>query len=440
MNPVSFIETKRDGGENNTDQIIEFVKMTQEGKISDYQVAAWLMAVYFKGMSEEENRSFTRALAYSGNEVRFPEGIVSVDKHSTGGVGDKTTLAVVPLAASCGLSVAKLSGRGLGFTGGTIDKLESIPGFRSRLDLESFKRQVLEIGCAVSGHSKDLAPAEAFFYELRDVTGTLPSIPLITSSIVSKKIAGGSKAFVFDVKCGSGAFMKDLSSARELASRLVSLSCSLGRVSMALITGMSQPLGKWVGNSAEVVEAIEVLRGKGPSDTSSLSIMLTGSMLFLGGKAESIPEGEKIAKGAMDSGQGMEMFERMVLSQGGRLDEFLSMAERGDHISPFAHSIKADQNGWVNRCDAGAIGEAVRFLGGGRSAKEDEIDRSICCEVLCKIGDKVEKGQVLAKIFCRKEDDRVERAVETIEGAFALGEMVEPAEILLGIEGPMFPD
>jgi pyrimidine-nucleoside phosphorylase len=230
MNPVAFIEDKRDGKESTPSEIGEFVRLAQKGGIADYQLAAWLMAVFFRGMTRGEVKAFTEALAASGRAVRFPPDIFPVDKHSTGGVGDKTSLVVVPLAAACGVPVAKLSGRGLGFTGGTVDKLESIPGFSAHLELERFVDQVRSVGCAISGHSEDLAPAEALFYELRDVTGTVSSIPLITSSIVGKKIAGGSRAFVFDVKCGSGAFMKDEASAFELSENLVGLSDSLGKV------------------------------------------------------------------------------------------------------------------------------------------------------------------------------------------------------------------
>ena len=239
---LKFIEQKRDGRDNTTEDISTFVQDVMSGRVKDYHVAAWLMAVYLRGMSEDELLAFTKALATSGKSVSFGSGIRAVDKHSTGGVGDKVTLILVPLVASCGLSVAKLSGRGLGFTGGTVDKLESIPGFKVDISLSEFERQVNEIGCAVAGHSPDLAPAEAFFYELRDVTATVPSLPLICSSIVSKKIAGGANSFVFDVKYGSGAFMSSIEDARELALSLVKLSNKMGYPSSALLTSMEEPL------------------------------------------------------------------------------------------------------------------------------------------------------------------------------------------------------
>lgn len=439
MNLLNFIETKRDGKENNHEQIQEFVKLVTKGEIPDYQIAAWLMAVFFKGMSEDENRVFTNAIAESGNKVTFPPDLFPVDKHSTGGVGDKTTLVVVPLAAACGLPVAKLSGRGLGFTGGTIDKLESIPGFVSRLDLKQFIRQVEDIGCAVSGHSGDLAPAEASFYELRDVTGTVPCIPLITSSIVSKKLAGGSKAFVFDVKCGSGAFMKDLESGKALAVNLVRLSSSLGRAAMALLTDMSQPLGRWVGNSAEVMEAVEVLKGRGPDDTRALCIRIAATMLLMGGKISKMSEAESVTRESLDSGGAFAMFEKLVQAQEGRLDEFMSAVNKGDHIAPCILNISASESGWVHRCEARGIGDAVRLLGGGRFYREQDIDKKVGCEILAKRGVKVEKGDILARLYCREKDERSENAVNLVREAFSLGEKIESNDIVLGAEGPVYP-
>ncbi|MDO9508197.1 MAG: thymidine phosphorylase [Thermovirgaceae bacterium] len=440
MNPVSFIETKRDGLSNEPAQIREFVRLVTLGNLADYQISAWLMAVFFTGLSEEENRVFTEALSESGRKVKFPERFFAVDKHSTGGVGDKTTLVVVPLAAACGVPVAKLSGRGLGFTGGTIDKLESIPGFRSRLDMKSFMNQVEDIGCAVSGHSGELAPAEARFYELRDVTGTVPCIPLITSSIVSKKLAGGSSAFVFDVKCGNGAFMQDIASARILARQLVTLSSSLGRAAMALITDMSQPLGKWVGNSAEVMEAIEVLKGRGPSDTRILSIKLAGAMLFLGCKSDTPLHGEETAKKALDSGEGFAMFQKMVKAQGGDLDAFIDERSGPMRFAPSVHDVRVSEDGWINRCDAKTIGEVVRLLDGGRLTREQEIDKTVCCELLAKKGDRIARGDIVARLYCQKNDSRSEEALVRLSGAFCVGDKTQPGDIVIDTEGPVFPE
>ncbi|HDQ92535.1 MAG TPA: thymidine phosphorylase [Synergistetes bacterium] len=435
MNPVSFIEAKRDGLENPPGEIAEFVQVALSGGMKDYQISSWLMAVFFRGMTASENRSFTEALAGSGKTVSFPEGLYAVDKHSTGGVGDKTTLVVVPLAAACGVPVAKLSGRGLGFTGGTVDKLDSIPGFRSSLDMASFIGQVEKIGCAVSGHSQELAPAEAIFYKLRDVTGTVPCIPLITSSIVSKKVAGGSSAFVFDVKCGSGAFMKDPESAKELARQLVDLSEALGRKAIALITDMSKPLGKWIGNAAEVMEAIDVLRGEGPEDTMELSLLLTGAMIHLGGKASSIEEGAKIAESVLLSGKGLEKFLEMTIAQGGNPEDFLDLTKRRRHLAPSVLEIEAVEEGWVTACDALLVGEVVRSLGGGRLTKEQEIDPSVSCEILAVRGQKVSKGQSLARLYCRKDDPETENAAEMIRRAYLTGDKPGKEKLVLGFEG-----
>lgn len=439
MNPVSFIEAKRDGMENTPQEIREFVDLANRGLIPDYQISAWLMATFFRGMTGSEIRVFTESLAGSGKTVRFPGNFQAVDKHSTGGVGDKTTLVVLPIAAACGVPVAKLSGRGLGFTGGTIDKLDSIPGFRSSLDMNSFMKQVEETGCAVSGHSPDLAPAEARFYELRDVTATIPCIPLITSSIVSKKIAGGASAFVFDVKSGSGAFMQDTASARELARQLVSLSLSMGRPSMAFITDMSQPLGKWIGNSAEVMEAIDVLRGEGPPDTRYLSIRLAAAMIFLGGRSCSLPEGESMARRELDSGLAFDRFRSLIRSQGGNDEEFVNVDKRKRHLAPSVHEVIAVEHGWVTSCDARLIGETIRFLGGGRLKKEQRIDPSICCELLAKRGDKVVKGSILARLYIQNEDSRLENAMTLLNRAFEIGQEPKPQDLVISVEGPGSP-
>jgi pyrimidine-nucleoside phosphorylase len=301
MDVIGFIEKKRDGGAHAPGELEAFVRAFALGKVPEYQAAAWLMAVYFNGLSDEELKEFTLALARSGDTMSFGDELCIVDKHSTGGVGDKITLLLVPLAAACGLSVAKLSGPGLGFTGGTVDKLESIPGFNTHLSSRDFLNQVTRIGCAISGHSADLAPAEGKFYSLRDVTGTVPSMPLICSSIVSKKIAGGADAFVFDVKCGSGAFMRDHESAEALANGLVSLSKSLGKKAAALITDMDQPLGEWVGNAVEVLEAVRVLQGEGPEDVREVAVALAGAMVSLG-KGISFDDGCILARRKIDDG------------------------------------------------------------------------------------------------------------------------------------------
>lgn len=396
MDVLSFIEQKRDGGIHSGDDIAAFTEGFSSGRIPDYQAAAWLMAVYFNGLSEGELREFTLALSQSGETLDFGDDMFLVDKHSTGGVGDKITLILVPLAAACGLSVAKLSGPGLGFTGGTADKLESIPGFRIHLSSEEFLRQVKKIGCAISGHSKDLAPAEGKFYALRDVSGTVPSLPLICSSIVSKKIAGGADAFVFDVKCGAGAFMKDIEGARKLAETLVSLSKSLGKKAMALVTPMDQPLGEWVGNAAEVLEAIHTLRGEGPEDVTEITIALVGAMISL---AKDVPysEGLALGKEKLAGLEGLSMMRTLIETQGGD-GRVCDDPEGLLSIAPNKAFVRSEKPGVVAEVNAREIGEGVKRLGGGRMALGQSIDHGVAVRLLAKKGAHVKEGTPLLEI------------------------------------------
>ncbi len=398
LDVIRFIEKKRDGLEHTPSELKEFVKAFQDGNIPDYQSSAWLMAAFLRGFSQAELEAFTVALATSGKIVRFPETLDCVDKHSTGGVGDKTTLALVPLVASCGVPVAKLSGRGLGFTGGTVDKLESIEGFKAHLSMAEFVSQVERIGCAISGHSEDLAPAEKHFYELRDVTGTIPSIPLIASSILSKKIAGGGRSFVFDVKTGSGAFMRTLDESRALARCLVDLSRSLGHKSLALISGMEQPLGRWVGNAAEVREAIAVLKNRGPADTTSLCISLGGAMVFLAGRANTPAEGEALCSEALENGKALERFRMLLEAQGGKTlcidnpEEFLP-------LSPSRTLVRSKVQGKIASFETHLVGSVLRLLGGGRLRKEDPIDHGVAIEVMAKIGEEISPGEPVFAVY-----------------------------------------
>lgn len=417
MDVLSFIECKRDGGAHSREDLEEFVRLFASGRIPDYQAAAWLMSVYFKGLSEGELRDFTLALADSGETLSFGPDIFLTDKHSTGGVGDKVTLILVPLAAACGAPVAKLSGRGLGFTGGTADKLEAIPGFRTHLSGREFRDQVKTLGCAISGHSADLAPAEAKFYALRDVTGTVPSLPLICSSIVSKKLAGGADGFVFDVKCGRGAFMTDLDGARSLAKALVSLSRSAGKKAVALITAMDQPLGRWVGNATEVLEAIEVLKGGGPEDVREVTISLTGAMVSLA-RGVSLEEGRELAARRLDDGSGLAMMKKLVEAQGGdgRIcdfpDETISIAKE-------TFILKAPVSGEVEAADARRIGEGVKRLGGGRMSLDEEIDLSVAVRLQAKEGAPVEEGDPLLEIRYT-DKTRLKDALPFFEKAFSI--------------------
>ncbi|SMG08620.1 thymidine phosphorylase [Dethiosulfovibrio salsuginis] len=426
---LRFIETKRDGGNNGAEDLKVFVRSIMEGSVRDYHVAAWLMAVYLNGMAEDELLAFTDALANSGEVVSFGRGVKTVDKHSTGGVGDKATLILVPLVAACGLSVAKLSGRGLGFTGGTVDKLESIPGFKVDMTLEEFKSQVEEIGCAVAGHSPDLAPAEAFFYELRDVTATVPSLPLICSSIVSKKIAGGADSFVFDVKYGSGAFMSDLEDAKKLAESLVNLSNKMGHPSSALLTSMDEPLGKWIGNSMEVLESVEVLKNSGPEDTTELCLALAGEMLLNGGMVTSPEAGVEMARSALVEGRGLKKLAELVVRQGGPAD-LVDYPSKYLQPSPLVYELKAQGDGFISSVNTRFIGEGIRRLGGGRSDKEESIDPGAALEITVKIGDKVKTGDVIMK--CYSDDpSSVDYAREYLDRSWTVDvEAVRPPLIL----------
>jgi pyrimidine-nucleoside phosphorylase len=427
---IDFIERKRDGGKHSREDISMFTAGVRDGTTPDYQTAAWLMAAFIRGLDQDELAWFTEELAHSGDVVNLPGGGIAVDKHSTGGVGDKTTLIVAPLAAACGLRVAKLSGRGLGFTGGTVDKLESIPGMNLRLSTDDFSRLVDNIGIALSGHSLSLAPAEVKFYALRDVTGTVPSIPLIASSIVSKKIAGGAGAFVFDVKCGSGAFMKNARRAEALAGALVDLSASLGRASVGVISDMEQPLGRWVGNSLEVMEAVEVLSGGGPSDTRDLSIALAAEMLLLSGRAEDMISASKLAAARLADGSALEKFKQVVKSQGGDA----SVLDDPEHALPRSSGravISAREDGYVSRMDAGLVGAAARALGGGRMRHEDAIDPSVGLGIFKKIGDFVSKGETIIEVHYNDER-KLDEALRPLESAYDIAESALPRRLILG--------
>ncbi|MDD2205869.1 MAG: thymidine phosphorylase [Aminobacterium sp.] len=415
---LSFLEEKREGISHKSEDIEFFVNEFHKGKIPDYQVSAWLTSVFHKGMSQQEIKSFTLALAHSGDIVPFPRGFNAVDKHSTGGVGDKTTLIVVPLVAASGLPVAKLSGRGLGFTGGTVDKLESIPNMNVHLSTETFLKQVERIGCAISGHSMELAPAEGKFYALRDVTATVPSLPLICSSIVSKKMAGGASKFVFDVKCGQGAFMQTFPEARALAQALVSLSASLNHPSMAIISAMDQPLGEWIGNSMEVYEAIKTLQGEGPSDTELLSLHLAGAMIVLGGKATSLEEGVAIAHENLVNGQALQKMEDLIEAQEGEKKVCIS-PEKYLRPAKEKYTLYASKSGFLAELNARKIGEGVKRIGGGRTEQGDHIDLSVSVHLRAKQGDFVEKGNPIFDVYYT-DNKKLQRAKPFFERSIHL--------------------
>ncbi len=402
MNTVDIITKKRDGGKLTEAEIAYLIDGYTRGEIPDYQISAFLMAVYFRGLDNEETVALTRIMKESGNVIDL-SGIngIKVDKHSTGGVGDKTTLIVGPIAAACGVPVAKMSGRGLGFTGGTIDKLESIPGYRTSLEEEEFIRQVNEKGISVIGQTGKIAPADKKLYALRDVTATVDNLSLITSSIMSKKLAAGSDAILLDVKCGSGAFMKNQEDAEKLAQMMTEIGNANGRKTMAVITGMDQPLGFAVGNSLEVREAIEVLKGMGPDDITELSVNLAGAMIFLGEKASSLDEGIKMAENALSDGRALEKLKALIDGQGGDIciiDDFSLLPQ-----SSICLELQADASGYVGEIDAMKIGIASQHAGAGRMYKEDEVDLSAGVLLCMKTGDAVGEGDVLCRIYSNDE-------------------------------------
>lgn len=415
FNAIEFIEDKRDAKHHSKNDIFAFVKYVTDHTVADYQLSAWLMAAYLNGLSDDETLYLTEALAHSGKIIKYLPGQRAIDKHSTGGVGDKTTIILIPLVASCGARISKLSGPGLGYTGGTVDKLESIPGMDMELSDERFQRQVKAIGCAVSGHSNDLAPTEGCFYRMRDVTGTVPSIPLIVSSILSKKLAGGADGFVFDVKTGSGAFMRSADGAKKLAEKLVSVSKKLGKRSLAVISDMEQPLGEWVGNAAEIYEAVNVLSGKGPDDTRELCLTLGGYMLKIADVCSSFQEGKSLCQTALDSGKALKKFAELVKAQGG--NEMVAY-EPGNILPQAAKILKitAPVSGYVTKVDAKLIGEGLRALGGGRLKQEDAIDHSVAIRLHAKIGNKVTKDDTVFSIYYNT-NEQIENARSYIESS-----------------------
>lgn len=435
MDMEEIIVRKRDGKELTEREIRYFVKGFTDGSIPDYQMSALLMAVYFNGLSRRETFVLTDAMEHSGDVVDL-SGIpgTTVDKHSTGGVGDKTTLVTAPLAAALGVSVAKMSGRGLGFSGGTIDKLESIPGFRTELSREEFFDQVRRIGIAVIGQSGNLTPADKKMYALRDVTGTVESRGLIASSIMSKKLAAGSSAIVLDVKCGRGAFMKDEESAKALADIMCSIGRDAGRKTIAVITAMEEPLGLAVGNALEVREAVETLKGKGPDDITGLSVFLAGMMAFAGGKADSPEDGAERAHRALVNGEGLGKLRAMVLAQGG--DPAAVDDPEKLPTAPAVRTISAERSGIVQAVDAERIGIASRMTGAGREKKGDPVDPAAGIVLSGKkTGCRVESGDVLATLY-GSDDARLAQAAEEARKAFVIDDgAADPGPLIREVVG-----
>lgn len=419
MRVIDIIEKKRDGYELTAEEIDFFIQGYARGDIPDYQAAAWLMAVYLRGMSERETRDLTLAMARSGDILDLSDvAPVVADKHSSGGIGDKVTLVVAPVVAACGVPVGKMTGRGLGFTGGTVDKLESIPGFRTDLSPQEFKAQLARIGIVITGQSENLAPADRKLYALRDVTGTVSSLPLIVSSIMSKKLAGGATAILLDVKVGSGAFMKTVEEASRLAEAMVRLGRELGRRVGALVSDMNQPLGWAVGNALEVQEAINVLHEDGPPDLREHCLVVAAEMLALAGRVADSSEGVELAAQAIADGSAWRKFRALVAAQGGDI-RFVDEPDRLPR-APIVEPIPAPAEGYLQKVDAAQIGMAVVDLGGGREKKGDPIDHSVGVIVHYKVGDWVQKGTPLCTIYA-SDRARLERARARLLAVHTIG-------------------
>lgn len=402
MRAVDIIEKKRDGHTLTRAEIDYFVKGYTTNEIPDYQAAAWTMAVYLKGMTPEETTYLTLAMAESGETLNLSKVVDTVvDKHSSGGVGDKTSIAVVPMVRACGLPVGKMSGRGLGFSGGTLDKLESIPGYRTDLSKDEFIAQLGSLGMVLTGQSMDLAPADGKLYALRDVTATVQSISLIASSIMSKKIAGGAQAIVLDVKMGNGAFMDTLEEARKLADLMVSIGELSGRQVEAVLSDMNQPLGVAVGNALEMKEAIQTLKGDGPPDFVEHCLEIASHMLILGRRASTKEQARQMAQEAIDSGMGFEYLRKLVEAQGGDVS-YVDHPEKMEE-APLKTVIEAPKSGFVSKVHARDVGEVSLVLGAGRAKKGDAIDLAVGIMVEVKIADKVERGQPLFVVHARNE-------------------------------------
>ncbi|MFH1103955.1 MAG: thymidine phosphorylase [Actinomycetota bacterium] len=429
MNAVELIERKRDGGALTTDEIAWLISEYTADRIPDYQMSAMLMAVFLKGLDQDELAAWTAVMLHSGEVLDFSDvGAPVIDKHSTGGVGDKVSIPLAPMVAACGVAIPMLSGRGLGHTGGTLDKLETIPGFRTDLDPTEFGRLLRRHGLVLAGASEGIAPADRRIYALRDATGTVPSIPLIASSIMSKKLAEGIDGLVLDVKVGRGAFKRELDDARTLARTMVNIGTAYGITAVAFITDMNQPLGREVGNASEIVESIDVLKGGGPADLVEIVFLLGAEMLVLGGVAADAEVARDRLAAAVSSGAALEKFVEVIGAQGGdpRVVEDTSLfaAAAGEHV------ITAPRAGVVTRCDALDLGVAAMRLGAGRATKEDTIDPGVGITVEAKVGVQVEAGDVLARLHF-DDAGRLAEATALAERAFEIGDGPAKSPLLL---------
>lgn len=422
MRTYDIIMKKRNGLPNSKEELYFLIKGFVRGDVPDYQMAAWLMAVYFNHLNSEERFYLTDIMIDSGEKIRLSSiNGTKVDKHSTGGVGDKVTLVVGPIVAAAGLVFAKLSGRGLGHTGGTIDKLESIPGFVTSLSIEEFMQQSERIGIALAGQTAQVAVADKKLYALRDVTATVDEISLIASSIMSKKLAVDSDGILLDVKIGTGAFMKELEEARELAVAMIDIGKRKGRTTKAVISDMNQPLGIAVGNALEVVEAIETLKGTGPDDFSCLCRIIASQMLVIGGVANE-KDAEEIVDNLIVSGEAIRKFDEFVSAQGGP-EGFSEQYDTYFERAAFVKEVRSSSSGYVRSVDTESIGLVCMRLGAGRERKEDVVDPAVGLEVLKKIGDRVQEGEPIAIIHANNEN-KIEKEIEAIKKSFVLSEQM----------------
>ncbi|MCI0456069.1 MAG: thymidine phosphorylase [Gemmataceae bacterium] len=426
MRAVDIIRNKRDGGALSPAEIEAFVAGVTGGSWPDYQAAALLMAIVLRGMTAEETAHLTHAMVHSGVRLDLADlPGPKVDKHSTGGVGDSTSLILAPLAACCGVVVPMMSGRGLGHSGGTLDKLESIPGFRTALPLDEFRSALAAVGCALIGQTREIAPADRKLYALRDVTATVESIPLITASILSKKVAEGINALVMDVKCGRGAFMKTPVDARRLAESLVRTGNANGVKTTALVTAMDVPLGRAVGNSLEMIESLETLKGKGPADLEGLSVALAARMVHAGGRAVSLEDAERQVRAALTSGRGLEKVRQIVERQGGDprvIDDYSRL-----YLAPQQTLVRAERPGYVVHLDAELIGRASMLLGAGRDRAEDPIDHAVGVIVQAACGEQVRAGDAVLEVHHRGEA-RLPAALELLRRGVVIGDAPPPEQ------------
>lgn len=429
MNPCDIIRKKRFGGELNEKEIRAFVNGVVDGSFADYQISALLMAICINGMSDRETLALTLAMAHSGDMLDLSRihGI-KADKHSTGGVGDTTSLVLVPLVACCGVRMAKMSGRGLGFTGGTLDKMESIPGMRVDLSVDAFEKQVTDVGCAIIGQTAELAPADKVLYALRDVTATVDCLPLVVSSILSKKLAAGCDVVVLDVKTGSGAIMDTPEKSRQLAETMVRIGSLSGKKFSAVITDMNQPLGNYIGNALEVEEAIDILAGRTEGDLKTVALTLGAHILRNAGVVSTVEAGVRHLEEKIRSGEGLRKFAEMIAAQGGdpRVTEDTALLPH----APKRIELRADKDGWLGSIVTSDVGNAAKLLGAGRERKTDELDLSVGLIMKKRVGDRLRRGDVIAELHVGEKSDSV-GAYNLLKGAIAISDAPVPKPRLI---------